>query len=272
MPKAVPRARDPEARQSILQAIDAAAAPVTATALGKLPGIGSGLRVKQLLAEDVSSARVFAWGKSAYWRLDPERVARDRLLELAARELLKPPTLKSRTCKGPPAISPKTVQLVFKKLLAEQRFLEKEDKTASLPGVIDRNHPELYLERKFAAILKAVGIERSPERIRALAAEIDSPAPKLPMAGVRETADKIFAAMNRIAFAPGTTVTFYLLRQQPELAHIPKEVFDEAALLLQQDRRALLMGHDFAAALPADQQERLVSDGFGNFYVSIYAR
>jgi hypothetical protein len=91
-------------------------------------------------------------------------------------------------------------------------------------------------------------------------------------ADVREVAEKMFAAMNRIAFAPGTTVTFYLLRQQPELAHIPKAIFDEAALLLQQARRALLMVHDFAAALPAGQQESFVSDGLGKFYVSICAR
>lgn len=227
--------------------------------------------MKLLLAGDVASGRVFEWGKSAYWRCDPEQVARGRMLELAAHELLKPADLKSRICKVAPKVSPKTAQLALKKLGAENRFLEKEGKTASVSGVIDLQHPEPYLERKIAAVLKAVGIERSPERIRALlGTEVEAGAPAA--TGVREAADKMFAAMNRIAFAPGTTVTFYLLRQQPELAHLPKKIFDEGALLLQQERRALLSAHGYAARLPAEERDQLVTDGSGNYYVSIYAR
>jgi hypothetical protein len=67
-------------------------------------------------------------------------------------------------------------------------------------------------------------------------------------------------------------VTFYRLRQQPELAHIPKAIFDEAALLLQHEQKALLSLHDHAAALPAEERERFVTDGLGTYYVSIYAR
>ena len=89
---------------------------------------------------------------------------------------------------------------------------------------------------------------------------------------VRDTAEKMFAAMNRIAFSPGTTVTFYRLRQQPELADIPKQIFDRAALLLASERRVLLSIHDHAAALPAEDRDALVTDGLGKFYVSIYAR
>ena len=81
----------------------------------------------------------------------------------------------------------------------------------------------------------------------------------------------MFAAMNELAFAPGTTVTFYRLRQRPELASIPKEIFDKAALLLQQERRALLAVHDHAARLPKEQQDEFVTDGLGTYYVSIYA-
>ena len=87
-----------------------------------------------------------------------------------------------------------------------------------------------------------------------------------------DAAEKIFAAMNRVAFAPGTTVTFYRLRQQGELADIPKPVFDRAALLLQKERRALLSIHDHAAALSPEEREGFVTDGLGKYYVSIYAR
>jgi hypothetical protein len=186
---------------------------------------------------------------------------------------LKPAALKSRICKGTPAISPKIAQLVFKKLVAEKRFLEKETKIPAVSGVIDMKQPGPYLELKIAAVLKTVGIERSVDRVRALlAADIEAPAAAPASTEVSEVADRMFAATNRIAFAPGTTVTFYLLRQQPELAHIPKKIFDEAALLLQQQRRALLSAHGYAARVPAEEREQLVTDGFGNYYVSIYKR
>jgi hypothetical protein len=78
--------------------------------------------------------------------------------------------------------------------------------------------------------------------------------------------------MNQLAFSAGATVTFYRLRQHPELADIPKLIFDRAALLLQTERRALLSVHDHAAGLPAEEREGFVTDGLGKFYVSIYAR
>jgi hypothetical protein len=270
MPRAKPATPDAEARQSILEAIRAADAPVTATNLGKLPGIGTGARVKLLLQEEVAEGRIFEWGKSTYWHLHPEELARKRLVDLAGRECLSKSVLAKRAAEVVPKISSKTVQLMVKKLIAEERFLAKENKTPNIPGIIDVSHPELYLELKIDAILKSIGIERSPARIRLLLApEIDVPTPP---ADVREVADQMFAVMNRLAFAPGTTVTFYLLRQQPELAHIPKAIFDGAALLLQQDRRALLSAHGYAGSIPADERDQLVTDGFGNYYVSIYAR
>jgi hypothetical protein len=273
MSKARQQMPDLEARQSILQAIEAADGPVTAATLCKLPGIGSRARVKPLLTEEVATGRVFDWGKSAYWHLDPEHVARGRLLELAAREFLKPAELKKRVAQASPKIKSTTVQSVIKKLVAEKRFLPKEAKTASISGMIDLNHPEPYLERKIAAVLKSVGIERSPDRICALLApETEPHSQSSPSTDVHEVAEKMFAAMNRIAFGPGTTVTFYLLRQQPELAVIPKQLFDQAALLLQQERRALLSAHGYAGSISAQERDQLVTDGFGNYYVSIYAR
>jgi hypothetical protein len=198
------------------------------------------------------------------------------LVDLAGRECLRKSVLTKRVAQAAPKISSKTVQVIVRKLIAEKRFLAKENKTPNIPGIIDINHPEPYLELKIDAVLKSAGTERSSVRIRSLLApEMDVPTPP-PAAAVPadvcEVADQMFAVMNRIAFAPGTTATFYLLRQQPELAHILKAVFDGAALLLQQERWALLMVHDFAAALPADRKEAFVSDGLGKFYVSICAR
>lgn len=274
MRQAKQRMPDPEARQTILQAIDATDAPITAAALGKRPGIGTGARVKLLLAEDVASGRVFNWGKSAYWSLDPETVARQRVLEVVGRECVSISDLKRSVCRATPKPATQTVQSAIKKLISEQRLLPKETKASNVSGIIDLKCPEPYLQRKIAAVLKSVGIEPSANRIAALLApEFESPAVSAALSpDVRDVAEKIFVAMNRVAFAPGTTVTFHILRQHPELAHIPKKIFDEAALLLQQERRALLNPHGYAGSISAQEKEQLVTDGFGNYYVSIYAR
>lgn len=274
MPQAKQRMPDPEARQTLLQAIDAADAPVTAAALGKRPGIGTGARAKLLLAEDVASGRVFNWGKSAYWNLDPETVARQRVLEAVGRECLSLSDLKKRVCRETPTLATKAVQFAIKMLIAEKRLLRKETKLSNVSGIIDLKHPEPYLQRKIAAVLKSVELERSADRIGALlATESDfSAVSSVPSPEVKDVAEIMFAAMNRLAFAPGTTVTFHILRQQPELTHIPKKIFDGAALLLQQERRALLNPHGYAGSIAAQEKEQLVTDGFGNYYVSIYAR
>ncbi len=255
----------PEARQMLLDAIAVAEAPIPVADLGKIAKI-TATRVRTLLAEDLTAGRVFLWGdakRKAYWNRDPSPAARDRLLAIAGRELLKTTQLEQRAAAEMPAIPSKVVKSARAQLVKEKRFVTK-------PGVIfDKEHPHPYLEREIRSLLAKHGIERGPERIREL---LDGGERPRQSSSVEEVADKMFAALNRIAFAPGTTVTFYRLRQQPELAEIPKEIFDKAALLLQRDRRALLSVHDHAAALPAEEQQRFVTDGLGTYYVSIYAR
>jgi hypothetical protein len=119
------------------------------------------------------------------------------------------------------------------------------------------------LESQIDALLTAAGRPVNFELIRQL---VDGPGE------VTGIADQIFAAMNRLAFSPGASVTFYRLRLQPELATIPKAEFDAACLLLEKQRRCLLMIHDHAAALPEAERARFVTDGLGAYYVSIYAR
>ena len=132
-------------------------------------------------------------------------------------------------------------------------------------------YPEPFLEQEIGRLLTEFGIERSTEQIRALFGPAQAKPPVEREPEIPEVAQRMFEAMNRIAFAPGTTVTFFRLRQQPELASVPKSVFDQAALLLQQERKALLAVHDHASRLPEAEQEQFVTDGLGNFYVSIYA-
>lgn len=264
----------PDARQRLLDAIGGAEGPILVADLGKLPGLGRKLTAKlvqTLLAEE---SAVFLWGSGkakAYWRQSPSAVARDRLLRLAGSEALTAKPLEQRAAAELPSIAPKIVK-------AERAQLEKEKRLLKKSGLlVDAQHPHPYLEKEIADLLTSFGIERSASQIRGLLDGNES-APKPAASGVEgvegvdEVAEKIFAALNRIAFAPGTTVTFYRLRQQPELAGIPKDIFDRAALALQQNRRALLSVHDHAASLPAEDQQRLVTDGLGTYYVSIYAR
>src|SRR5207237_5813293 len=137
------------------------------------------------------------------------------------------------------------------------------------------SHPELYLKIEIGRLLEDFGVKRSTERILALLA-LAEPQPQVSVqtAGtepdLREIAETMLAAINRIASEPGTTVTFYRLRQQPALASVPKPTFDKAALLLRQERKAELAVHDHAARLPQSEQDELVTDGMGHYYVSIY--
>src|SRR5215472_12219385 len=102
-----------------------------------------------------------------------------------------------------------------------------------------RNGLEVFLESAVRSLLESYGLKRSTERIRALLVVEPEFGPGGASSGdeatVRDASEKIFTAMNRLAFSPGATVTFYRLRQDPELASLPKEIFDAGALLLQRE-------------------------------------
>ena len=268
-----------EARKLLLNAIAGATAPLSAKHLGTLPELGrkvSGTAISKWLADDLQSGGVHWWGSGktrGLWNRDPKDAAHDRLLEIAAAELLGRTMLEKRAAGMVPAIGGAIVKSARATLLAEGQLREVAA-PAGVKGkiVINAARPEPYLQAAIAHLLDSFGISRSPERIQALLGVEQPPAAAHDEQEVRDTAEKIFAAMNRIAFSPGTTVTFYRLRQQPELVQIPKQIFDRAALLLESERRALLSIHDHATALSAEERESFVTDGLGKYYVSIYAR
>jgi len=263
----------PDAKPILLEVIDVALSPIPAGELCKIPALGRKLKlaqVKDLLNDEVAAGRIFLWttAKSkGYWVRDEATVARDRLLQLAGSEALPAKELEQRVAKEAPCIAPKIVKQARSQLEAGKR-LRKE------AGVIvDVERPQPYLESEITNLLKRFGIEPGAERIRAFLRN-DAPqaiAPTLDSA-VEDIADKMLAATERLAFSPGASVTFYRLRQDLIMAAVPKDIFDRAALLLQQSRRALLNVHDHAASLPREEQERLVTDGRGTYYVSIVVR
>jgi len=279
----------PEMRDSILKAIAEAPGPVPVKDLGTLSELGRkvpGTHVQGLLADDLNSGKVFQWGdsnKPAFWSRNPKIEARQRILKIAAERVLTPGRLSAEAVGGKPKLNLNVVRAVQKELIGSGLLREVPAAPRSTTErLINADHPEI-LEPEIARLTEALfakyGVIRSPERIRALlAADATQPThePALARADdeeiIRDAAEKIFAAMNRVAFAPGTTVTFYRLRQQGELADIPKPIFDRAALLLQKERRALLSIHDHAAALSPEEREGFVTDGLGKYYVSIYAR
>jgi hypothetical protein len=258
----------PETKPSLLKAIQEADAPLKPVQLGKSARKLTGPHVTSLLAEDLAAGHIFNWGSDKsplYWNREREAEARNRLLNLASGEALTKAQLSAHVAKGPPKIGPAIVKLVLEGLLNDNRLCLATKRVF---------HTDAWLSAEIARLLKSFGRERPASRIQALLApepETSGQSPH-PDETVQAVASKIFDAMNRIAFSPGTTVTFYRLRQQPELAHIPKTIFDEAALLLQHEQKALLSLHDHAAALPAEERERFVTDGLGTYYVSIYAR
>jgi hypothetical protein len=224
--------RDPKsvAHERIMQALSDAAQPIAAGALLKLPGVVlKAADLTKLLADDIAAGRLSYWGTKdkLYWSRNLQSVARDRLLELAARENLSKEELNSLAAAQSPKIEAPKIKAACEALIKEKHL-----------------------------VLKPAAMQTRPVATQT----------------VNEVADKILDAMNRIAFAPGTTVTFYRLRQQPELAHLPKTLFDQAALLLQQERRALLTFHGHAASLPDAERDELVTDGLGTYYASIYSR
>jgi hypothetical protein len=239
-----------------------------------------------LLADDVNCAKLFQWGDTkqpAFWHRDPRIEARERILEIAATRVLTPGALTTKAGEPKPKLNLTIVRAVLKELIGSGLLREVPAAPRSTTKrLINAEHPEILepeIARSIETLLAKYGVTGSPDRIRALFVadapqSTHEPAPGSAGDGesVRDVAEKIFAAMNRIAFAPGTTVTFYRLRQQAELADIPKHIFDRAALLLQKERKVLLSTHDHAAALSAEEREGFVTDGLGKFYVSIYAR
>jgi hypothetical protein len=268
----------------ILCELEKAEKPLTSAAVAKLLKQKTGKALKPTLDSEVQAGRIHSWGNNLYWAADRKAIARERLLRLTASQLLTATPLDKRAANETPKISPRVVGEVRRDLLREKLLREK----APLHGpknraklIVNFRNPQPYLEEAIGRLLKDFEVVRSEQRIRALLASAEpqsapaleptAQAQPLPGPEVADVAERMFAAMNELAFAPGTTVTFYRLRQRPELASIAKEIFDNAALLLQHERRALLAVHDHAARLPKEQQDEFVTDGLGTYYVSIYA-
>lgn len=231
---------------------------LTAAALKKIVGVPaavSGSVLKALLAEkalrEVAGKKILneAHPDAGLYR-DQGMVARERLLAMSREAVIDGKEVAGE-------IDAKVVEKARKALVKEGLLREVAGKR-----YVNAAHPEKYLEAEIGRLLSEFGMGRPVERIRELLGARVS---------VEEVAERLFAAMNRIAFAPGTTVTFYRLRQQTELDGVSKELFDQAALLLQKQRRALLSEHGQGSRLPKEEQDVLVTDGHGNYYVSLYS-
>ena len=246
----------------MLSAIRESAEPLKTKQLAKLSGL------KQPQITELLGGEAFNWGTEkgpAYWHKSPLETARERILGAASQGAFTLAELKKAAAALKPKLKPADLAAALNGLENERR-LQRVGKQ-----LLDAPHLDAWLEGQIADLLKTWGREQPASRIRALLGDAPvSPSPSLP--SVAEAAERVFAAMHRIAFAPGATVTFYRLRQQPELASIPKKIFDEAALLLQKERKALLTPHGHASALPEEERERFVTDGLGTYYVSVYAR
>jgi hypothetical protein len=242
--------------EDIRAALAQSAKPASASQLAKALK-STGKRLQPALDRHAEGGAIFRWPKNTYWDSDPNAL-RERLLDLTAREFPSQQSVKEMAAKDP------AFAIVLKELVSDGTVRVVDGLYANVQS------PGPFLEAQIARLLAEFGIERPATRIRGLLLDSE-PVAKAPDAEPRSIAEALLATVNRTASSPGTSVTFYRLRQQPELADIPKASFDKAALLLQQDRKALLTIHDHASRLPKAEQDELVTDGFGNYYVSIYA-
>jgi hypothetical protein len=272
----------PDVKQVVLKLIRGSVVPLEPADLIKSAGLPkkvTGKALQTALDEELKSGQIFNWGTKTshcYWHRGPEAEARERLLSFVAIELLDEATSKSRAIAGPPKISKTVVGGAVKELVNEGRLLLIAPPGSKKKHLVDAKHPEPYLAAEIARLLQTFGRQQLTARLMALFSDKREDEAHIfwgeTHATVSDVAARMFDAIRRIAFSPGTTVTFYRLRQQPELAQVPKDIFDQAALMLQHERKALLSLHDHAAALPAEERERFVTDGLGTYYVSIYTR
>lgn len=233
----------------------------------------NGEALKPRLKAWAGERKLFAWPDTTYWDRDPAQIARERLLRISSREALKSDPLCKRAAGDGLKISLNVVRKVRTELTAEGKLQLAIPPRGTKKGsefVVNPESPQPYLEAEILRLLAHFRIERSPESVRAFLSGTAAGQAQAP--DVNIVADQMFAAIQRIAFAHGTTVTFHRLRQEPELAKVPKEVFDQSALLLESQRRALLSRHGYARAISEEERNRLVTDGLENYYVSIYAR
>lgn len=264
----------PIASEEIHRALLQAEQPLKTAALSKLLKQKSGKAFKSVLDAEVAAGNIFSWGAGLYWAKDATAVVRTALLQQTANEVLATAALTERVRKDNPALKLKFVRDLFKEMVREKLLGEVALPAGNKKGkvVVNFQSPTPYLELRICSLLAEFGVERSNETIRSFLRDGERTAVPSSIDEIAEVAERIFTAMTRIAFAPGTSVTFYRLRQQADLAHIPKPIFDKAALTLQDQRRALLAEHDHAPRLPEAERDELVTDGLGTYYVSIYER
>jgi hypothetical protein len=267
----MPAEAAPVSVEDIQRTLKDADRPLNSAALSKRLKQKSGKTFKPVLDREVKAGRIYSWDSKLYWDRNPSVTARERLLKLAASEIWTAKPLVKRAAAESPKLGERFVAKVRHELTREGLLREVAPHRGSKNRsklIVNVRNPEPYLESAITRLLVDFAIERSKEEIQKFLA---APPIDVPKSDVSDVAEKMFAAMNRIAHSPGTTVTFYRLRQQPELAQVPKAIFDEAALLLQRERRALLAVHDHAGHLPKAQQDEFVTDGLGTYYVSIYS-
>jgi hypothetical protein len=263
--------------EEIRQVLSQSSAPLSPAALNTPLKQKSGKALKPILDQAVREGQIYKWATDLYWDRDPNPLARERLLAMSASEALPSGALCKQAAAGVAKPSLSVARTALKDLTSEGklRLLNPPAGTKSKTKiVVNVASPQPYLELGILGLLAQFDVARSREQVRIFLADgTSSPQPIAPSRpDVNAVAGQMFDAINRIAFAHGTTVTFHRLRQEPELAAIPKEIFDASALLLQAEYRALLNPHGFALAIPAEERAQLVTDGRENYYVSIYAR
>jgi hypothetical protein len=205
---------------------------------------------------------IYEWpkfrGSIRFWDRDPKGVAEAALIEIASEKPITRSVLLKALAKKVTGYKSETL---IPELLHDRRLFEDPPWGRNRKLTAIRPDPERYrseLEGQLRPIL---------EKYAALG--ITPLATSGTGAPTRVSAESIAEALERIEPRKGLVVALSRIRKAPELDGVSKSDFDRAVMQLLEQRRVFLHDHSAPHTLSAAEQEQLVTDGKGNFYVGI---
>lgn len=262
-----------EAEQRMLAAVGDAPAPVPEKKLlaAAWPKQLDPSPLRERLEQLVRQGRLKLWpGKTpAVWRLGPEEALEEILLGvLDGRAMQRADWMREAKARlrGPSAAQ---WQQAAADLIASGRVVAHAARIdgKKVEACVRAEHRGALLGvyrpvlERLVAEWRRLGIREEDIR-RFLALEPPTPA----------RTEELLAELLRLERESPPPNAVARLRRRAALQNFSKEEFDGAALALLRQRRVYMAQHDHPARLAAAEREELVTDGAGNYYVSISAR
>jgi len=270
----MPSAPSSEIVPTALDALQRAPQPLSVDQLRRQMAVRIGPKQKaEFMALLRADPRIHPWpgsGKTPrFWHREPREVAAETALEAASHSPLDSAALVRAIVKNAHRYPRTDAAALVKELIDEGRLFEdppwgRKRKISATPPDSESYRHEL--EAQLRPILeKYAALRITP---KALVDEICANGVS-PAQANTDAAAQIAAALERIEPRRGLVVAVSKLRHAPELAGVSKSGFDAAAMHLFGARRVFLHDHTAPHTLTAAEQDDLIADGKGTFYVGI---